>query len=62
MKLNKVLKTTMEIVYARPKSVKNFVKSVAEKYPTCFTAGQCANCSIGLQELPLINDVCFVRT
>lgn len=43
----------MEMVYARPQKIWNFVDSVAEKDLTWFTTGQCANYSTGSHE-PLL--------
>lgn len=51
----------MEIVYARPKTIWNFVDSVAEKDQIRFTTGQRATYSTGSHEPLLIDDICFVR-
>lgn len=61
MKLNKVLTSTMQIVYATPKTIRNFADSVAEKDLTWFTTWQHAYYSTDSHESLLINGVCFVR-
>lgn len=46
----------MEIVYARPKTIWNFVDSVAEKDLTWFATVQRANYSTGSHKPLFIND------